>query len=62
MMNGNSKEIEEFKSNYKKRIQDLAKSKTDWIKDFVESQKPKEPVKTVGEVYKEIRRSEIKAS
>lgn len=54
MMTGNSKELEEFKANYKQRIEDIAKSKTEWIKDFVESQKPKDPVKTVADMYKEI--------
>lgn len=46
--------INDFKKNYKERIEDIAKSKTEWIKDFVESQKPKDPVKTVADMYKEI--------
>lgn len=33
-MNGNSKELEEFRSNPYKSIKKLAQSKTDWIKDF----------------------------
>ncbi|WP_175547523.1 hypothetical protein [Chryseobacterium oranimense] len=37
----------------------LAKSKTECIKDFVESQKPKKPAKTVGEMYRELRREEF---
>lgn len=54
--------MEEFKKNHHQRIENLAKSKTEWIKDFVESQKPKKQVKTVGEMYKELRRNDIKAS
>jgi hypothetical protein len=50
------KDLEEFKKDYKARISNLAEKKTEWIKDFVESQKPKEPVKTVSEMYKEMRR------
>ncbi|CEJ71292.1 hypothetical protein BN1195_03637 [Chryseobacterium oranimense G311] len=34
-----SKDLEDFKKNYQQRIEDVAKSKTEWIKDFVESQK-----------------------
>ena len=45
--------IEQFKKNYQQRIENLAKSKTEWIKDFVDFQKKKVPVKTVGEMYKE---------
>ncbi|WP_343680032.1 hypothetical protein [Chryseobacterium arthrosphaerae] len=62
MKSSHSNELEEFKKNYQQRIENLAKSKTEWIKDFVESQKPKKPVKTVSEMYKEIRRNETKAS
>nr|DAG72844.1 MAG TPA: hypothetical protein [Caudoviricetes sp.] len=57
-----SKDLEDFKKNYQQRIEDVAKSKTEWIKDFVESQKSKPPVKTVGEMYKEMKRDEFKAS
>lgn len=48
-------DLEKFKKNYQQRIENLAKSKTEWIKDFVESQKPKKPVKTVGDMYNEIK-------
>lgn len=58
MMTGNSKELEEFKANYKQRIADVAKSKTEWIKDFVESQKPKGPVKTVADMYMDLKKEE----
>lgn len=51
-------DLEKFKKNYQQRIENLAKSKTEWLKDFVESQKPKKPVKTVGEMYKEIKKEE----
>lgn len=46
--------IEHFKKNHQQRIENLAKSKTEWIKEFIESQKPKKPVKTVAEMYKEL--------
>ncbi|MEN5306790.1 hypothetical protein ABE425_04700 [Chryseobacterium cucumeris] len=59
MKNIHSSELDEFKKNYQQRIENLAKSKTEWLKDFVESQKPKKPVKTVGEMYKEIKRDEF---
>ncbi|KAA2223009.1 hypothetical protein [Chryseobacterium sediminis] len=52
-------DIENFKKNYQRQIESLSKSKTEWIKDFIESQKPKKPVKTVGEMYKEIKRDEF---
>lgn len=55
MKNIHSSELDEFKKNYQQRIENLAKSKTEWIKDFVESQKPKKPVKTVGDMYNEIK-------
>ncbi|BAP30102.1 uncharacterized protein CHSO_1065 [Chryseobacterium sp. StRB126] len=62
MKNTHSNELEEFKKNYQQRIENLAKSKAEWIKDFVESQKPKNPIKTVGEMYKELKRKDFKAS
>ncbi len=59
MKNIRSSELDEFKKNYKQRIENLAKSKTQWIKDFVESQKPKKPVKTVREMYKELNKKSL---
>ena len=59
MKNIHSNELDEFKKKYHQRIENLAKSKTEWIKDFVESQKPKKPVKTVGEMYKELKRKSL---
>ncbi|MEA1849231.1 hypothetical protein U9K52_09930 [Chryseobacterium sp. MHB01] len=35
-------------------IQRIAESKTEWLKDFIESQKPKPKDKTVAEAYKEL--------
>lgn len=52
-------DIDDFKQNYKQRIEGIAKSKTEWLKDFVEAQKPKKPVKTVGEMYKELKRKSL---
>lgn len=51
-------DLEKFKKNYQQRIENLAKYKTEWLKDFVDSQKPKKPIKTVGEMYKEIKKEE----
>ncbi|WP_312306484.1 hypothetical protein [Chryseobacterium sp.] len=48
--------LEQFKNNYQQHIENLAKSKTEWIKDFVEAQKPKKPIKTVGEMYNEMKK------
>lgn len=50
-------EIEQFKNNYKQRIINIAKSKTEWVKDFVESQKKKEEVKTVEDMIKEMNKA-----
>lgn len=51
-------DLENFKKNYQRQIENLAKSKTEWLKDFVESQKPKKPVKTVGEMYKILKKND----
>lgn len=55
-MNGNSKEIEEFKSNPYKAIKKLAQSKTDWLKDFkqvyIKNREDKKPKKQ--EVFQKI--------
>ena len=58
MKNIHSSELDDFKKNYQQRIENLAKSKTEWIKVFIESNKPKKPVKTVGEMYKELKKEE----
>lgn len=36
-----SDELEEFKKNYQSRIENIASNKTEWLKDFVDLQKPK---------------------
>lgn len=46
-------ELEQFKKDYKQRIAAVADKKTHWLKDFIESQKPKPKDKTVDEAYKE---------
>lgn len=33
--------------------------KRDYLMSFIESQKPKKPVKTVGEMYKELKRKSL---
>lgn len=42
-----SDELEEFKKNYQSRIENIASNKTEWLKDFVDLQKPKEKTLTV---------------
>lgn len=55
-----SKDLDGFKKNHMERIEKVAKSKTEWVKEFVESQKKEKPDKTVGEMYKEIKSQEFK--
>jgi hypothetical protein len=53
------KHLEQIKENCRSSpielIENLAKSKTEWVKDFVESQKPKPKVETVADLYKKIK-------
>ncbi|WP_027380803.1 hypothetical protein [Chryseobacterium daeguense] len=51
--NYHSNELEKFKKNHKERIVAIAELKTEWMKDFIETQKPKPEIKTVADLYKE---------
>ena len=48
------------KMNSSKNMRPLKRDSA--VMSFVESQKPKKPVKTVGEMYNEIKRNEFKSA
>jgi hypothetical protein len=51
-----NKELEDFKKNYKSKIEKIAVNKTEWLKDFKEvyqeNRKPKQQPKTVKDYAK----------